>query len=334
MQSSIFTLRALILAIGAVAFIALPASLRAQADADPKYPSKPVRFIIPAPPGGANDIIARIVAAQLSERTGQPFVVDNRPGATGNLAAEIVVRAAPDGYTMHVGNATIFIVNAYLFQNLPFVASRDTVPGAMMAQITNGIAVPGNSPFKSIPELLAYARANPGKLNYGSGGNGTTAHLFAELLKARTGTNLVHVPFKGAGPMLTELIAGRIDVAIENLPVILPAAKTGQLRILAVTSGETWPLAPELPTLQSQGVQNFNILSWFGLFLPAKTPRVILDRLNAHVNAAVRDPETIRKLEGIGARPMHGDVNEITAFIARDRQNWVDAVKASGAKVD
>lgn len=314
--------------------LAFPGTLLAQADADPKYPSKPVRFIVPAPPGGANDIIARIVAAQLTERTGQPFVVDNRPGATGNVAAEIVVRAAPDGYTMHVGNATIFIVNAFLFQNLSFVASRDTVPAAFMAQITNGLAVPGNSPFKNVSELLAYARANPGKLNYGSGGNGTTAHLFGELLKARTGTNIVHVPFKGAGPMLTELIAGRIDVAIENLPVILPAGKTGQLRILAVTSGETWPLAPELPTLQSQGVPNFNILSWFGLFLPVKTPRVILDRLNVHVNAAVREPETIKKLEGIGARPMHGNVDDMAAFIARDRQNWVDAVKASGAKVD
>ena len=308
-----------------------PDRLLAQADA---YPSRPVRFIIPAPPGGANDIIGRVVAEKLSQRTGQPFVVDNRPGATGNVAAEIVVRAPADGYTMHVGNATIFIVNQYLFKGLTFNAGTDTVPAALMAQITNGLVVPGNSPFKSVNDLLAYARANPGKLNYGSGGNGTTAHLFAELLKKRTGTDMVHVPFKGAGPMLTDLMAGRIDVAIENLPVILSPAKSGQVRILAVTSAEPWPLAPELPTLQSQGVQDFNVLSWFGLFLPAKTPRLVLEALNAHVNAVARDPDTVKRLENIGARPLFGNLAEVSAFIERERRTWVDAVRASGAKVD
>jgi tripartite-type tricarboxylate transporter receptor subunit TctC len=310
---------------------ALPMAALAQAEV---YPSRPVRFIIPAPPGGANDIIGRVIAAKLAERTGQPFVVDNRPGATGNVAAEIVVRAPADGYTLHVGNATIFIVNQYLFKGLNFNAGTDTVPAALMAQITNGLVVPGNSPFKSVGELLAYARANPGKLNYGSGGNGTTAHLFAELLKKRTGTDLVHVPFKGAGPMLTDLMAGRIDVAIENLPVILSPAKAGQVRILAVTSAETWPLAPELPTLQSQGVADFNVLSWFGLFLPAKTPRPVLEALNAHVNAVARDPDTVKRLEGIGARPLLGNLGEVSAFIERERKTWVDAVRASGAKVD
>ena len=310
---------------------ALPAAAFAQADV---YPSRPVRFIIPAPPGGANDIIGRVIAGKLAERTGQPWVVDNRPGATGNVAAEIVVRAPADGYTMHVGNATIFIVNQYLFKGLNFNAGTDTVPGALMAQITNGLVVPGNSQFKSVGDLIAYARANPGKLNYGSGGNGTTAHLFAELLKKRTGTDIVHVPFKGAGPMLTDLMAGRIDVAIENLPVILSPAKAGQVRILAVTSAETWPLAPELPTLQSQGVADFNVLSWFGLFLPAKTPRPVLEALNAHVNAVARDPDTVKRLEGIGARPLSGNLAEVSAFIERERKTWVDAVRASGAKVD
>ena len=310
---------------------ALPAAAFAQADV---YPSRPVRFIIPAPPGGANDIIGRVMAGKLAERTGQPWVVDNRPGATGNVAAEIVVHAPADGYTMHVGNATIFIVNQYLFKGLNFNAGTDTVPGALMAQITNGLVVPGNSQFRSVGELIAYARANPGKLNYGSGGNGTTAHLFAELLKKRTGTDIVHVPFKGAGPMLTDLMAGRIDVAIENLPVILSPAKSGQVRILAVTSAETWPLAPELPTLQSQGVADFNVLSWFGLFLPAKTPRPVLEALNAHVNAVARDPETVKRLEGIGARPLSGNLAEVSAFIERERKTWVDAVRASGAKVD
>lgn len=250
--------------------------------------------------------------------------------ATGNVAAEIVVRAPADGYTLHVGNATIFIVNQYLFKGLNFNAGTDTVPAALMAQITNGLVVPGNSPFKSVADLLAYARANPGKLNYGSGGNGTTAHLFAELLKKRTGTDMVHVPFKGAGPMLTDLMAGRIDVAIENLPVILSPAKAGQVRILAVTSAETWPLAPELQTLQSQGVADFDVLSWFGLFLPAKTPRPVLEALNTHVNAVTRDPDTPKRLEGIGARPLSGNLAEVSASSsASAKPGWTRSVRAA-----
>lgn len=298
------------------------------------YPSKPVRFIVPAPPGGANDIIARLFAERLSERLGQPFIVDNRPGATGNIATEIVVRAPPDGYTMHIGNATIFIVNPLIFRKLSFDAGKETVPAALMAQITNGLVVSGKSPLNSVAELIAMARANPGKLNFGSGGNGTTAHLFGELLMVRTGIQMTHVPFKGTGIMLTDLIAGRIDLALENLPAVRPLVQSGQLRALAVTSGERWPLTPELPTLQEQGVQDFNILSWFGIFLPAKTPRPILERLNEAVNAAVREPDVIKRLEGIGARPLAGSLDESVAFIARERRAWVDAVNASKLKID
>ena len=312
----------------------LLAALCAPAVAQDNWPSKPVRFIVPAPPGGANDIIARLIGERLTARLGQPFVMDNRPGATGNIAAETVARAAPDGYTMHIGNATIFIVNPRVFSKLSFDAEKDTVPAALLAQITNGFVVPANSPYKSPGDLFAAARANPGKLNFGSGGNGTTAHLFGELLKVRTGTQMTHVPYKGAGAMLTDLIAGRIDFALENLPAVAPFAKSNQLRILAVTSGERWPLAPDLPTLQESGVQDFNILSWFGLFLPAKTPRPILDKLNAATNAVLREPETLKRLEGLGARPLHGNVDETLAFIRRDSRAWIDAVKAANLKID
>ncbi len=312
----------------------LPLSAAAQSAADAPYPSRAVRVIVPAPPAGANDIIGRIVTTKLSERTRQPWVIDNRPGASGTIAVEAVVRSPADGYTMNIGNAVTFITNQYFFKDLTVNAGTDTVPVAMMGQIANGVVVPTNSPFKSFAELLAYAKANPGKLNYGTGGNGTSPHLFMELIKKRTGVDIVHIPFKGSAQMLTELIAGRVDVSLENLPVVLNQARAGQVRILAVTSPEPWPFAPEIPTLQSQGIHDINVLSWFGLFAPAKTPKPVLEAINAHVNAVLRDPDVMQQLGKVGARAVPGTLGEVANFIERERKLWIDAVQASGAKVD
>ncbi|MCC6472748.1 MAG: tripartite tricarboxylate transporter substrate binding protein [Burkholderiales bacterium] len=306
----------------------------AAATAQDAYPATPVRLIVPAPPGGANDIIARIVGERLAERLKQPFVIDNRPGATGNIAAEMVARAAPDGYTMHIGNATIYLVNPRIFTKLSFDAEKDTLPAALIAELTNALGVAAASPYRSVRDIVAAAHANPGKLNFGSGGNGTTAHLFGELLKARTGADMVHVPYKGAGAMLTDLVAGRIDFTLENLPAVAPFLKSKQLRALAVTSGERWPLAADLPTMREQGIADFDITSWFALMVPAKTPRAILDRLNEATNAVLREPETIKRLEALGARTLHGDVDRTLAYIRSGSRGWIDAVTAARLKVD
>lgn len=306
----------------------------AAAQSPSDFPSQAIRVIVPAPPGGANDIIARILTNKLLELSGQPWVVDNRPGASGNVAIDAVLRAPADGYTMHVGNAVTYITNQHMFKGMKFNPMRDTTPVAMMGQIANGLVVPSNSPFQSFADLIAYAKANPGKLNYGTGGNGTSPHLFMELIKKRAGVNIVHVPFKGSSQMLPELIAGRIDVSLENLPVILGPAKAGQVRILAVTSPEPWPYAPEIPTLQSQGIQDINVLSWFGMFVPTATPLATREAINRLFNKALADPAVIRQLAAVGVKPVPGTLPQIATFIDGERKLWEDAVRASGAQID
>lgn len=309
-------------------------ALAAGVQATPAYPVKAVRFVVPAPPGGINDIVGRIVAQRLARRLGQPFVVDNRPGASGSLAVEAVVRAPADGHTMHIGNPVTFITNPYIFKDSPVQPGTDTVAVALIAQMANAVAVPPGTPFATFTELLAHARAHPGKLAYGSPGNGTAPHLFMELIKARAGVDLLHVPFRGSAQLATELMAGRVDVALENLPVLAGPAKSGQLRLLAVTSPEPWPLAPELPTLHSQGLKDTAYLNWSGLFVSARTPAAIVATLNQEVNALLREPDVVRQLETLGARPLALAPDEIGRFMAGERRLWTDAVKASGAKVD
>ena len=296
------------------------------------YPLRSVKWIVPYPPAGTTDVLARIIAQWLSEKMGQQFIIENKPGAANNIGVEAVVTAPPDGYTMLLVNPANGI-NASLYKKLPFNFIRDIAPVAGLIRTPNVMEITNSLPVKSVAEFIAYCKANPGKINMASSGSGTSVHLSGELFKYMTGCNMLHVPYKGAGPALTELIAGQVHVLFDNLPSSAGHIKGGRIRALAVTSAKREPSMPELPTV-GETVPGYEATAWFGIGMPRGTPREIIDKVNAEVNRALADPKMRERLAELGGAPLGGTPEDFGKVIAAETEKWAKVVAASGATVD
>jgi tripartite-type tricarboxylate transporter receptor subunit TctC len=307
---------------------ASPSTALAQQD----YPNKPVKWIVPYPPAGTTDVLARMVAQWLTEKMGQPFVVENRPGAGNNLGTEAVIKSPPDGYTMLLVNPANGI-NATLYKNLNFNFIRDIAPVAGLVRAPNVMEVTNSLPVKTVKEFIDYCKANPGKINMASSGSGTSVHLSGELFKFMTGCDMVHVPYKGAGPALVDLIGGQVHVLFDNLPSSIGHIRGGRLRALGVTSEGREPSLPGVPTV-GETVPGYEATAWFGIGMPKGTPREIINKVNAEVNRALADPKMRERLAELGGRPIAGTPEDFGRVIAAETAKWEKVVTASGAKPD
>jgi tripartite-type tricarboxylate transporter receptor subunit TctC len=297
------------------------------------YPSKPVRLVVGFPPGGGTDIMARLLAAKLPELLGQPFVVENRPGAATNIATEYVARSAPDGYTVLVTTATA-AMNPAFYKNLPFDVLRDFAPVSIFSDSPNVLVVRAGLAAKDVNELLGLVRAKPGALNYSSAGTGTTQHMTGELFKLRTRTDIVHVPFKGTGPSLTALLAGDVDMTFANIPAILPNVKAGRLRALAIAADKRSELMPEVPTMKEAGIDGVEVTIWYGVLVPAATPREIVDALAGAVIKAAGSPDIRGRLVDQGAQPVGNTPEQFATQLRAEVARWREVVRVSGIHTD
>jgi tripartite-type tricarboxylate transporter receptor subunit TctC len=298
------------------------------------YPSRSVRFIVPYTAGGASDAVTRVLGQKLSELWNVPVVVENRGGAGGNIGTEAVARAAPDGYTILMGTVGTHGINASLYRKLPYDPVADFEPVSLVASTLSVLVVYPNLPVKSVRELIAYAAANPGKLNFGSSGNGTSHHLAGAMLNMLAKVKTTHVPYKGTAEMITGLLGGHIDMTFDPVVSILPHVKSGAVRALAVTSPERSPSLPDLPTMAESGVTGYDVRSWYGVLAPAKTSSDIVNRLNADFVKAVHLPDVSAKLNALGAPPIGSTAAELRAHIQRELKKWAIVVKESGAEIN
>jgi tripartite-type tricarboxylate transporter receptor subunit TctC len=296
------------------------------------YPTRPVHLIVGFPAGGPQDIVMRLIGQWLSERLGQSFVIENRPGASGNVGAEAVVRAAPDGYTL-LSVSSPNAINATLYNNLNFNFIRDISPVASIMRVPLVMEVNPSVPVKTVPEFIAYAKANPGKINYASAGIGTPQHVSAEMFKMMTGVNMVHVPYRGAAPALTDLIGGQVQVMIDTTPASMAHIRSGRLRPLAVTTATRADVLPDLPTV-GDFVSGYEATSWFGIGAPKNTPAEIIEKLNKEINAAIADPKIKARLVDLGGTVLPGSPADFGKLIADETEKWAKVIKFSGAKPD
>jgi len=317
--------------IGAIAAAFTCAALPPQAAA--AYPDKPVRLIVPFAPGGSTDILGRLLAEALHPILGQPVIVENKPGAGGNIGGDYVARAAPDGYTLLLAAAGPTVINPSLYANMPFDPAKDLAPITCLEREHNLMVVTKSMPVKTLEEFLQYARANPGKLSFGSPGNGSPAQLAGELLKQRTGIQAEHVPYKGSGPAITDLVAGHIDFMIDNMPALLPQVKAGGLRALAVPSDQRATAAPDIPTFDEAGQKGFVVMAWKGLMAPAGTDPAVIERLHAAVVKALQDPQLRARFQELGAEPLASTPAEFAKQIADETAWWGKLVKSTGTRV-
>ena len=298
------------------------------------FPTRPVRFVVPYPPGGPLDTVARLLAQRVSTQWGQPVVVENIAGAGGNIGAAAVAKAAPDGHTLLMGAVATHAINPSLYGSMPYDAAKDFIAVTQVASTPNVLVVNPQVPAKSVAELITHARTKPGGLNFGSGSTGSAGHLAGELFNSLAGVRMVHVPYKGAPAAMQDLIGGRIDLMFDNLASSLAQVKAGRIRALAVTTAKRTPLAPDLPTLAESGLPGFDISTWFGLFVPAGTPKAAVDRIHADFTRALAEPEVREKLVAMGADPVGSTPEAFTAFVAAEAAKYAKLVKASGAKAD
>lgn len=296
------------------------------------WPSRTVKWIVPYPPAGTTDVLARIVAQWLTEKTGQSFVVENRPGAGNNIGTKAVIDAAPDGYTMLLVNPANGI-NASLYSKLNYNFIRDIEPVAGIVRTPNVMEVNANFPAKTVQEFIDHCKKNPGKINMASSGSGTSVHLSGELFKAMTGCYMVHLPYAGAGPALSALMAGHVDVIFDNLPSSKGHISGGRLRALAVTSEARDPSLPNVPTV-GDTVKGYEATAWFGVGMPKGTPKAVVDKLNAEINRMLADPKMRERLADLGGKPIPGSPADFGNVIADETKKWEKAVKFSGAKVE
>jgi tripartite-type tricarboxylate transporter receptor subunit TctC len=316
--------------IAALALVALaPAISLAQG-----YPTKPVRLVVPFPAAGTTDILARAAAQKLSETWNQQVIVDNRPGAGGNIGSELVAKAPHDGYTLLMGTVGTHAINASLYPKMPYDNVKDFAPIILVAGVPNVLVVNPSLPVNSVQELIAYAKANPGKLNFASSGSGTSIHLSGELFKTMTGVQMTHVPYKGSAPALTDLMGGQVQLMFDNLPSSLAFIKAGKLRALAVTSATRSPALPDVPTVAESGVPGFEASSWFGLLAPAGTPNDIILKVNADTQRWLASPDAKEKLQAQGAAAAGGTPEDFAKHIQAETAKWARVVKESGAKVE
>jgi tripartite-type tricarboxylate transporter receptor subunit TctC len=313
------------LATGAAALPVLPRIARAQA-----YPTRPVRIFVGFPAGGGGDITARLIGQWLSERLGQPFIIENRPGGGGNIATEAVVRARPDGYTLLLA-AAFNAVNATLYDKLNFNFIRDIAPVASIYYVPNVMAVHPSFPAKTIPEFIAYSKSNPGKVNMASAGNGSAPHMSGELFKIMAGIDMVHVSYRGAGPALTDLLAGQVHVSFPTMPASIEHVRTGKLRALGVTTATRADALPHVPAV-SEFVPTYESSNWYGIGAPKNTPPEIIDKLNNEINAALADPKIKARLADLGGMPLTGSPSDFGKLIVEDTEKWGKVIRTANIK--
>ena len=318
----------LALAAGIAGATALP--LHAQPDA---WPSRPIKLVVGYAAGGATDVIARLVAVKLGERLGQPVVVDNRAGANSNVGAEVVAKSPPDGYTLYVFTIANTI-NASLYARLGYDPQKDFEPIGLIAKIPNILVVNNNLPIKSIADYVRFAKASKDGITFASSGSGSSIHLSGEMFKMQTHLNMLHVPYRGSAPAVTDLLGGQVQSMFDNTPSALPHVQGGRLRAIAITSAKRSPLLPDVPTVAESGFPGFDVQSWFGLAAPAGTPKPVIDRLNAELNKVLAAPELRQRFQDLAASPEPGTPEQMRSFAAAETQRWREVVKTSGAKAE
>ena len=298
------------------------------------WPNKPIRYIVPFAPGGATDMLGRMVGVGLSSRLGQPVVIDNKAGQGGSVGSAELAKAKPDGYTLGGGTISSHALNVTLYPKLSYDPTKDFAPITMLAALPNVLVVHPSLNVKNVAELIALLKANPNKYSFGSSGNGTSQHISGEMFKIMTGTQITHVPYRGSGPMMIDLLAGTTQLSFENSNTALPQVAAGKLRALAVTSAKRSKAAPEIPTMQEAGLAGYDISSWQAMFAPAGTPPAIVQRLHAEVAEILKQPDNVKKLAELGLEPGGGKPEELAALIAAEIPRLGNVVRQSGAKVD
>lgn len=321
-------LRRRLLAVVAAGLAALPLVAAAQS-----YPARPIRLVVPFPPGGPTDVLARIVAIRLGERLGQPVIIDNKPGASGMIGADLVAKAAPDGYTL-LANASIHVINPSLYPKTAYDAIADFAPVSNLADVPLVLAVNPKVAARSVAELVALARSSKNPLAFASAGNAASQHLSGEAFKIAAGIDLLHVPYKGSAPALTDLIGGQVQLMFDSMPSAMPHLKAGSIRPLAVTTAQRSAALPEVPTIAESGYPGFSISTWYGVWAPAATPPAVVQRLSREIAAIVRLPEVRQQFASLGAEPVGNTPEEFAAFTRAELAKWAGIIKRSGAKVD
>ena len=316
--------------VATMALLALPAGAQGAAT----YPTKPIKIVVPFPPGGATDILARAIGAELQKAFGQSVLIENKAGAGGNPGADMVAKSPPDGYTLVMATVGTHGINMSLYSKMPYDAVKDFEPITLVAGVPNLLVVHPSVAAKSVAELTALAKAQPGKLNVASSGNGTSIHMAAELYKMMAGVDILHVPYKGSSFAMTDLLGGQVQLMFDNMPSALPQVKAGKLRALAVTSPKRSSALPDVPTMDEEGLKGFDATSWFGLLAPAGTPKDIIAKLNAAAVKALATPEMRERLASQGAEAVGNTPDQFAAFIKAEIEKWAKIVKASGARVD
>lgn len=296
------------------------------------YPEKPIRLVVPYTPGGVTDLLARAVGEKLGKSLGQSVVVDNRPGGGANIGADLVAKSPPDGYTLLMGSAATHAINSSLYRQIPYDHVKDFAPVTLVAKVPNILVVHPSVPAQSVKELIALAKAKPGQLNFGSSGSGGTIHLSGELFKSMAGIDMVHIPYKGSAPAVTDLLGGQIQVMFDSS--VIPYVNAGKLRALGVTSARRSSALPDVPTIAEAGLPGYEATAWFGILAPAGTPREIITKLNTEIVRALNDPEMQERLRSQGAEVAGNTPEEFAAFIKAETQKWAKVVKESGARVD
>ncbi|HVL75242.1 MAG TPA: tripartite tricarboxylate transporter substrate binding protein [Noviherbaspirillum sp.] len=316
----------------AAAALSLAATLPAAAD--PSYPSKPIRLIVPFAPGGSTDVLGRIIANELRVELGQPVIVENKPGAGGNIGGDLVAKAAPDGYTLLMAAAGPTVINPSLYAKMTFSPTKDLTPVTMLVREHNLMAVHPSVPARTVKEFIAYAKANPNTVNFGSPGNGSPAHLAGELMNQKAGAKMAHIAYKGSGPAVVDLVAGHISMMIDNMPVLLPHVQNGKLRALAVPSTSRAVAAPEVPTFAEAGMKDFVITAWKGVMAPAGTPPAVINKLQGTMAKIMAKPEMKQRMSEMGAEPVVDTPAEFGRTIQTETAWWAELVKSTGARID
>ena len=316
-------------AAGAFAALAAATFVSAQ-----PYPTKPIKMIVPFPPAGSTDISARAVAGKLGERLGQPVVIENKPGAGGNIGGDLAAKAAPDGYTLFVGTVGTNAINQALYSKMPYDHLRDFAPVVLLSTTPNVLVTQPGFPAASVKDVIDRAKAKPGEMTFASSGAGTSIHLSGELFNSMAGTKMQHIPYKGSGPMLIDLISGTVNIAFDNLSASMPHIKGGKLKPLAITGSKRSPALPDIPTISEAGLTGYDSTSWNAIYVPRGTPKEIIDRLNRETRAILESPETRKFFAEQGAESGGGTPEQLDAFTRAETAKWAKVVKESGAKVD
>jgi tripartite-type tricarboxylate transporter receptor subunit TctC len=327
-------MHAVSLKITSAILLGLTVGASALAQTADNYPNRSITMVVAFPAAGTTDILARLISQKLTEKFKQTVVVENRPGAGGNIGTAYVAKAAPDGYTIMMGTIGTQSINPGLYKKMPYDAAKDFVPITRAAMVPNLLVVNKDAPFNTLPEMMAYERANPGKLTYGSSGNGTTLHLSGELFNLMAGSKITHIPYKGSTPAVADLMGGQISMIFDNMPSVIQQVKSGRLKALAVTSAQRNPQLPEIPTIQEMGVAGYEVWSWFGLLAPAATPKPIVDKLNTSIVDIMKQPDVQAKIIELGAVPVPETSAEFGAFIAAETLKWAKVIKEANIGMD